>query len=178
MPTAPDPNYMPASGNLMDLLEDEAWHRKAIEAENLIEGDIVAGVPGRRGWMMTWPRLEVYAHYRQVRSLVLRGFATLIREGNLGVGQEAAIACGKPLVFERMMAASVEVQAQVLALIDWNYIGPRTELTPERMAVLQVVLREVMTEADWRAIAAAAANQVQQHVMSLRDIEANLASKA
>lgn len=153
----------------MDLLKDEAWFQQMIEAERLIKGDIIAGVPGRRGWMKTWPRLAVYAEYMQVRSMVLRGFAQIIRDGNLGAGQDAALDCGKHLVFERMMNAAAEVQERVLALIDWNYIGPKTELTSERMTVLKAVFREVMTADDWAQISAAATTQIHQQVMTLTD---------
>lgn len=76
--------------------------------------------------------------------------AALNRQGNLGGSQDAAIA----------------VQAQVLALIEWQHIRPKTELTPERMAVLQTVFSEVMADEDGDAIAQAAAQNVQQHVLA------------
>lgn len=175
MTTDPDLNSLTASGDRMELLQDETWHQKAIEAENLIKGDIIAGVPGRRGWMMTWSQLESYAEYMQVRSMVLRGFAHIISEANFGVGQEAAITCGKHLVFERMTDASLEVQEQVLSLIDWQHIGPRTELTPQRLAALKVVFQAVMTPADWQAITNAAAQHRQTHLLTLIDSQHNVA---
>jgi hypothetical protein len=144
-------------------------------AETLISGDVIAGIPGCPGWMNTWPQLSVYDHYMQVRSLVLRGFAALIREANLGVGQDAAITCGKQLVFKRMMSASADVQEQVLAMIDWTVIGPKTELTPQRMAILKAVFREVMTEVDWSEISNAATHQIQQQVMTLTDTDTKVA---
>ncbi|NEP57028.1 MAG: hypothetical protein F6K31_08390 [Symploca sp. SIO2G7] len=80
--------------------------------------------------------------------------------------------CGKQLVFERLMNASTDVQEKVLALIDWSHIGPKTELTPQRMAILKTVFREVMTQADWGEISNAATRQIQQQVMTLTDTEA------
>ncbi|MEO0769353.1 MAG: hypothetical protein AAFY72_07950, partial [Cyanobacteria bacterium J06649_4] len=71
--------------------------------------------------------------------------------------------------------ASVDVQGQVLALIDWTVIGPKTELTPQRMAVLKTVLREVMTEADWGQISNAATRQIQQQVMTLTETDTKAA---
>ncbi len=175
MTTYPDPDSPPASGDFMDLLNDHEWQQQAITAETLIPGDIMAGIPGRPGWMKTWPQLSVYDHYMQVRSMVLRGFAALLREANLGVGHEPALKCGKPLVFERMMSASTGVQARVLALIDWNYIGPKTELTPHRMAILKAVFHEVMTDDDWQQIANAATRQIQQQVMTLTHNDSKVA---
>lgn len=170
MTTYSDPEYPSPSGDWIDLTTDEG-RQQAMAAETLISSDVIAGVPGRPGWMKTWPQLLAYDHYMQVRSLVLRGFATLIREANLGVGQDAAISCGKQLVFERLMSASADVQEQVLALIDWTVIGPKTELTPQRMTVLKAVFHQVMTEADWTEISNAATQQIQQQVMTLTDAE-------
>lgn len=160
-----------APGDGIDLLNTDKW-QQTTAAETLIPGNVIAGVPGCPGWMKTWPQLSVYDHYMQVRSMVLRGFAALLKEANLGAGQDAAITCGKQLVFERMMNASTGVQEKVLALIDWNHLGPKTELTPQRMAVLKTVFREVMTEADWGEISNAATRQIQQQVMTLTDTEA------
>lgn len=148
MTTYSDSDDSPASSDEIDLLNNDEGRQQAMAAEALISSDVIAGVPGRSGWMTTWPQLLVYDHYMQVRSSVLRGFAAMIKEANLGVGQDAAISCGKQLVFERMMSASADIQEQVLALIDWEVIGPKTELTPQRITILKTVFREVMTEAD------------------------------
>ena len=169
MTTYSDSDDSPASGDGIDRLNNDEWQQQAMAVEALISSDVIAGVPGRPGWMTTWPQLSAYSHYMQVRSLVLRGFAALIKEANLGVGQDAAITCGKQLVFERMMSASADVQEQVLALIDWEVIGPKTDLTHQRMAALKAVFREVMTEADWGEISNAATQQIQQQVMTLTD---------
>ena len=175
MTTYSDSDDSPASSDGIDLLNNDEGRQQAMAAEALISNDVIAGVPGRPGWMKTWPQLSIYDHYMQVRSLVLRGFTTLIREANLGVGQDAAISCGKQLVFERMMSASTDIQEQVLALIDWGVIGPKTELTQQRMAVLKTVFREVMTQADWGEIANAATQQIQQQVMTLTETDTKAA---
>ena len=73
------------------------------------------------------------------------------------------------------MGASTNVQQQVLALIDWEVIGPKTELTQQRMTVLKTVFREVMTQADWGEIANSATRQIQQQVMTLTDTDTKVA---
>lgn len=175
MTTYSDSDYSPASGIGIGQINTDEGRQQAMAAEDLISGDVIAGVPGRPGWMSTWPQLSAYGHYMQVRSLVLRGFAALIKEANLGVGQDAALSCGKQVVFERMLSASADIQQQVLALIDWEVIGPKTELTTQRMTVLKTVFREVMTEADWGEIANAATQQIQQQVMTLTDADTKAA---
>jgi hypothetical protein len=168
MMTNRDPLYVPASGNLMDLLKDEAWMRAAIEDEALVEGCVWAGPVKAIGWMQTWPELYTYSHYEQLSSLVARGFAAVLKEGDLtGTAYEAALASGKRLLKERLMLPTDEVKEQLLGLMDVTHFGPPLELTPERLAVLRSVFREVLSAEDWRLIAQATAAQVEQQVMAL-----------
>ena len=101
----------------------------------------------------------------QLRSLVLRGFDSILREADLGVGYQAASDCGKTLVFERFFEPGDAVKGQLLALVEGEKLGPRVELTAERSAVLRAVLQAVLRAEDWEAIAQAAAQQVQQQIM-------------
>jgi hypothetical protein len=136
--------------------------------EELIEGCALAGPVKAIGWMKTWPELYTYSHYEPLRSIVLRGFAAILQEGNLGGGyDEAASTCGKPLVMERLSQPTDEIKARLLGLMDVEHFGPKVELTPERLEVVRAVLKVVLTAADWGAIAQAAADQVQQQVMAL-----------
>ncbi len=166
--TSRDPFYIPASGNLMDLLKDEAWMQAAIEDEALVEGCVWAGPVKAIGWMQTWPELYTYSHYEQLSSVVFRGFAAVLKEGDLtGTAYEAALVCGRPLLKERLMVPTVAVKAQLLGLMDVTHFGPPLELTTERLGVLRSVLRVVLGPEDWRAIARAAAVQVEQQVMAI-----------
>lgn len=167
MMTKLNPNTVPPSGNVMDLLQDEAWMSAALQAEDLVEGCVLANGFQKRGWMKTWPELETYSHYMQMRSLILRGFDAILRESNLGVAYQAASDCGKNLVFERFFEPGDAVKAQLLALVAGEKLGPRVELTSERSAVIRSVLQELLTAEDWAKIAQAAAQQVQQQVMAI-----------
>lgn len=157
-----------ALDDLSALEKDEAWRRAAEEAEAAIPSHVLAGIAQPKGWMKTWPELPTYSHYMQIRSLVLYGFATILREVCSCDVYEAASNCGKPLVFERLFEPGDEVKIQLLALVKGEKLGPRVELTRERLAVVRAVLQQVLTAEDWKAIAQAAANQVQQQVMGLR----------
>lgn len=161
-----EPDSMPPSGDLMHLLKDETWRKEAFEAEDLVEGHVFAG-PGQVGWMKSWPQVQSYSQYEQLRSLVLRGFAAVVGECNLGIGQEAALNCGKPLVMERLKQPPADVQEQLLQLIEGEPLGPRVELTPERLTALKALFQQTLSSDDWEAIAQAAANKVQQQVIAL-----------
>jgi hypothetical protein len=162
----PDPDSIPPSGNLLDLLKDEAWRQEALAVEELLEGHLIAGVC-RVGWMKTWSQLQSYSQYEQLRSLVLRGFAALVEDCNVGVGKEAALNCGKPLVMERLTQPPVHVKEKILRLIEDEPLGPKVELTPERLTTLKTIFQAVFTSEDWREIAKAAADQVHHQVIAL-----------
>ena len=149
-------------------LQKQARQDEADELEARLPSHVLAGVMQPKGWMKTWPELETYSHYEQVRSLVARGFAAILREACPGETYEAASACGKPLVFERLFEPGDDIRARLLALVEGEKLGPKVELTPERLAVIRSVLQKVLTAEDWGAIAQAAAQQVQQQVMELR----------
>ena len=161
-----EPDLMPPTGDLMDLLKDETWRKEAFAAEELVKGYVLAGA-GQVGWMKSWPLIKSYSQYEQLRSLVLRGFAAVVEECNLGAGQEAALNCGKPLIMERLKQATADVQEQLLQLIEGEPLGPRVELTLEQLTALKALFQQTLSSDDWEAIAQAAANKVQQQVIAL-----------
>jgi hypothetical protein len=149
------------------VYDDPAWNSAAVEAaEESITSCFLAGV-GQVGWMTSWPRLETYCEFEQLRSLVLRGFKAIVVEMELGVGQAAALSCGKPIVMARLQDVPIAVQDRLLALVVDEPLGPRVELTAERQGVVTEVVRSVLTAEDWLAIALAAAAQVQRRVMGV-----------
>jgi hypothetical protein len=162
MTTNQDPFYIPPSGNVMDLLWDEEWQRQTDEAETPPQdcGCILAGQVKAVGWMKTWPELFTYLHYDRLRSLVFRGFAALLLDEDRGDDYEAALAFGKPLVMERLTLPTAEIKAQLLALVETELFGFPVELTPDRLAVLRSVFREVLTQEDWLAIGQAGQRQI------------------
>lgn len=137
-----------------------------LDAEAEVTESMLAGV-GQVGWMKTWSQLPSYSHYAQLKSLVLRGLAAMIRDCNLGVGYDAALDCAKPLVMERLTQTSIGIQTRLLKLIDGEVLGPRVELTAERLNQLKAIFKETLTSEDWQAIAQAAAAQVQHQVLDL-----------
>lgn len=146
-------------------LSAKARQDEADELEARLPSHVLAGVAQPKGWMKTWPELRTYSHYDQLRSLVSRGFSAILGAVCTGESYEAASTCGKPLVFERLLDPGDGIRTQLLALVDGEKLGPKVELTPERLTVIRAVLQEVLTSEDWEAIAQAAAQQVQQQIM-------------
>jgi hypothetical protein len=157
----------PALDDLAELEKDDNWRRQVEDAEAAIPSHILAGIVQPMGWMKTWPELPTYSHYMQLRSLVLRGFAAMLRDTCSGDIYAAASNCGKPLVFDRLFTPTNDIKATLLALVEGEKLGPQVELTPERSAIIRAVLQQVLTTADWSSIAQAAAAQAERQVMKL-----------
>lgn len=160
MMSSPITNHTAETPQLMALLEDPAWHAAADAAEDALSVSILAG-RGPVGWMTTWPRLETYSEFEQLRSLVLRGFKAIVEDLDLGQGQAAALSYGKPIVMARLQATTTAIQDRLLGLVEGESLGPRVELTTERRDVVEAVVRDVLRIEDWVAIGMAAA-QAQQ----------------
>ena len=137
-----------------------------LDAEAEVTEPMPAGV-GQVGWMKTWPQLATYSHYSQLKSLVLRGLAAVLKDCNLGAGYDAALDCAKPLIMERLTQPSTGIQNRLLKLIEGEPFGPRVELTTERLTQLKVIFKGTLLSEDWQAIANAATTQVHQQVMNL-----------
>ncbi|MEO0455500.1 MAG: hypothetical protein AAF152_02815 [Cyanobacteria bacterium P01_A01_bin.114] len=143
---------------------------QSVEAISDVEAEVtepmLAGV-GQVGWMKTWFQLPTYSHYAQLKSFVLRGAAAVLMDCNLGVGYDAALDCAKPLIMERFTNPSADIQTRLLKLVAGEPLGPRVELTAERLTQLKNIFKETLTSEDWQAIAQAAAAQVQHQVLDL-----------
>lgn len=137
-----------------------------LDAEADVTEPMLAGV-GQVGWLKSWTQLPSYSHYVQLKSLVLRGLAAVLKDCNLGAGYDASLDCAKPLIMERLTQPSTDVQTRLLKLVEGEPLGPRVELTAERLTQLTVIFKATLTSEDWRAIAQAAAAQVQHQVLDL-----------
>ena len=57
---------------------------------------------------------------------------------------------------ERLTRLPTNIQNRLLKLIEGEPLGPRVELTAERLTQLKAVFREILLSEDWQAIAKAA----------------------
>ena len=137
-----------------------------LDTEAEVTAPMLAGI-GQVGWMKTWPQFATYSHYAQLKSLVLRGLAAVLKDCNLGAGYDAALDCAKPLTMERLTQSSTDIQNRLLKLVEGEPFGPKVKLTTERLTQLKAVFRETLLSEDWQAIAKAAAVKVQQQVLDL-----------
>jgi hypothetical protein len=162
MPNASHADELPPSGDVMDLLNDEVWLREAIRTEEESGGDISAGpnYGANLGRFLENP--TGYQQFLRLKRLVLRGFRVILREGNLGVGEEVAWLCGKPLVITRLENPPLEVQEQLLGLLADSAV----ETEPMPTSSVQAIRKALLAE-DWEAIASAASTTVHQRAMQV-----------
>lgn len=145
---------------------DEEWLREAVRIEEEANYDIGAGYDwgASLGAFMANPR--EYSHFARLRSILMREFQELLADWNLGIGSEAALACGRALLMERLQHPTLEVQEQLSAVLEEDLASPQGEERPKPLrAEVKELLRNVLTQADWELIAASAGNSVQKQVM-------------
>ena len=95
----------------------------------------------------------------------MQEFKELLADWNLGVGTEAALACARELLMERLQEPAPEVQRQLLAVLEEDLASPPGEECPKpHRAGLQELLRRVLMPADWESIASIAGNSVREQV--------------
>ena len=145
---------------------DEEWLREAVRIEEEANYDIGAGYDwgASLGAFMANPR--EYSHFARLRSIVMREFQELLADWNLGIGSEAALACGRALLMERLQHPTLEVQEQLLAVLEEDLASPQGEERPKPLrAGVKGLLRSVLTQADWELIAASAGNSVRAQII-------------
>ncbi len=145
---------------------DEEWLREAVRLEDEADCDISAGFDwgATLGAVMAHP--ERYNQLARLRSIVIREFKELLADWNLGVGAEAALACGRGLLMERLLHPTPEAQEQLLAVLEEDLASPQGDSSSKPLrAGLQELLRGVLTREDWELIAASAGNCVREQVI-------------
>lgn len=150
--------------NLMQLMLDEDWVREAVRIEEEAGCDIGAGfdLGANLGEFLQNP--AEFARLLELRSLIMGEFLKLLASWDLGAGMEAAVACGRQLLMERLLHPSLEAQQQILAMLSQE-LTAEGETTKKDGSELRFLVRSILTHSDWDAIAEAAANAIREQVL-------------
>ncbi|MCL1475595.1 hypothetical protein [Argonema antarcticum] len=151
--------------NLMQLMLDEDWVREAVRIEEEAGCDIGAGfdLGANLGEFLQNP--AGFARLLELRSLIMSEFLKLLASWDLGASMEAAVACGRQLLMERLLHPSPEAQQQLLAMLLSQELTAEAETTKKDDPELRFLVRSILTHSDWDAIATAAANAIREQVM-------------
>jgi hypothetical protein len=134
----------------------EAKARAMARLEEEAGCDISAGPDygARLGDLMANP--GYFLAIERLQEVVVRELRGLLGELNLGAGLDEAFVCARRIVMGRLVKPEVEIQERL-----WAVLEDEDRQKPE----VRRVLSEVMTEADWEAIALAASQSVHRHLM-------------
>jgi hypothetical protein len=84
---------------------------------------------------------------------------------NLGIGTEAAFACARKIMMERLAEPEVSIQEQLWAVLEEDEATQGTDAPKPLRAGVKSIIYQVMTEADWEAIVQAVSQSVHRHVI-------------
>lgn len=145
---------------------DEEWLREAVRIEEEADCDISAGLNWGANLGVVIANPERYSQFARLRSILIAEFKELLADWNLGAGAEAALACGRGLLMERLLHPTPDVQEQLFAVLEQDLASPQgaKSFQPLR-AGLQELLQRLLTREDWELIAATAGNCVREQVL-------------
>ena len=156
------------TGNLMDLLNDEAFVREAAAIETECGGAVEAGL-GLRSYVAQIEAASPEALKRQrqsvkVLSILLPELRQWLEGWQLGLCFEAVYTEAQRLVYKRLDEFMVEQQAWIHDLLVENGQGlPAGEKPVRAQAIAK--LSALLTEKDWQALADIAAESMAQGVL-------------
>jgi hypothetical protein len=147
----------------MDLLLNEEWLRKSIQAEEEVGGNIGAGLDWGSGFDQLLLNPELFYRLKTLRISLNREVRLLLKDWNLGTATSTASATAREKLLERFRLPTSTVKEHIQAVLQ------RDELFGEEFISNHQVLRELLgvmlTENDWEIIASVAADSLKQQIM-------------
>jgi hypothetical protein len=161
-------NYIPFTSiqelaTPMDLLLNEEWLRKSIQAEEEVGGNIGAGLDWGSGFSQLLLNPQLFYRLKTLRISLNREVRLLIKDWNLGTATSIASATAREKLLERFRLPTSTVKEHIQTVL------LRDELFGEEFISNHQVLREllgvILTQEDWEIIASVAADLLKQQIM-------------
>ncbi|WP_353933299.1 hypothetical protein WJM97_23425 (plasmid) [Okeanomitos corallinicola TIOX110] len=162
-------NYIPFTSNQelanpMDLLLNEEWLRKSIQAEEEVGGNIGAGLDWGSSFEQLLLNPELFYRLKTLRISLNREVRLLLKDWNLGTATSIASATAREKLLARLRLPTSDVREHIQAVLQ------RDELFGEEFISNHQVLRELLgvmlTENDWEIIASVAADSLKQQIIN------------
>jgi hypothetical protein len=152
------------TANPMDLMANPEYFRLAIALEDECDGEVGAGYSGvHLGELMANP--AYFMGMKRLQGIVARELRDLLAELNLGIGTEAAFACARKIMMDRLAEPEVSIQEQLWAVLEEDEATQGTDAPKPLRAGVKSIIYQVMTEADWEAIVQAVSQSVHKHLI-------------
>jgi hypothetical protein len=150
--------------NPMDLLFDDNYLKKAVADETLVGGNIGAGLD----WGSAYPKLlldlPLLGRLTTLRVSLNREIRLTIETWNLGVGVQKALTTARACIKEKLISPPEEVVPHLQAALQQDDLyGEEFIFNRE---VLLKLLKILLTDSDWEAIAQASGDSVREQVLS------------
>jgi hypothetical protein len=157
------------TANPMDLMANPEYFRLAIAIEDECDGEVGAGYSGvHLGELMANP--AYFTGMKRLQRIVVQELRDLLAELNLGIGTEAAFVCARQIVMERLAKPEVSIQEQLWAVLAEDEATKGMDAPKPLRAGVKSIIYQVMTEADWEAIAQVISQLVHEHLKAQAQI--------
>ena len=149
--------------NPMDLLFDDNYLKEAVADEALVGGNIGAGLDWGNAYakLLLIPLLD---RLTTVRVSLNREIRLTIDSWDLGVGVEKAIITARDRIKEKLISPPPEVIPHLQSALQQDDLYGDSFISNRE--VLRSLLKVLLTDTDWEAIAIAAGNSVRKQVLS------------
>jgi hypothetical protein len=156
----------PGQNNLakpIDLLVDEEYLRQAVEAEELVGGNIGAGLDWGSVFDDLMLNFELMGRLTTLRISLNKEVRLLLNDWNLGTATKIAVKTARERILEKLRLPTPKVrQSLLLALRNDELYGEEFISNQE---ILRELLELLLTPQDWETIAAVAADSLKQQII-------------
>jgi hypothetical protein len=148
--------------NLLARYQDDDYVRSIIQLETEADDDDITypDNPHHLGQLLRDP--EGFKQIQQVQTLLSRALHQLLLGIGLGLGHNAALRCGKQLLFAHLQTPSPEQQDYLWQALELEARGDSRSIVDEH---LQQLIRELLSPGEWEAIAIAASEGLRQKMV-------------
>ncbi len=150
--------------NPMDLLFDDNYLKEAVADEALVGGNIAAGLDWGNAYPKLLLNLPLLDRLTTLRVSLNREIRLTIDSWDLGVGVEKAIITARDRIKEKLISPPPEVIPHLQAALQQDDLYGYSFISNRE--VLRSLLKVLLTNTDWEAIAIAAGNSVREQVLS------------
>ncbi|WDD36301.1 hypothetical protein PQG02_33320 (plasmid) [Nostoc sp. UHCC 0926] len=155
--------------NPMDLLFDEEWLRKAVEAEDKVGGNIGAGLDWGSGFGDLMLNLELLGRLTTLRISLNREVRLLLNNWNLGTATKIAVKTAREKLLQRLRLPTPEVKEHILVVLGTDELYGQEFISNRE--ILRELLSVLLKQEDWETIAAVAADSLKERIMHQVSVE-------
>lgn len=154
-------NNLPA--NPMNLLLDEKCLRQAVQAEELVGGNIGAGLDWGSAFGDLMLNFELLGRLTTLRISLNKEVRLLLNDWNLGTATKIAVKTARDRILEKLRLPTPEVRQSLILILRNDELYGKEFISNRE--VLRELLELLLTPQDWETIAVVAADSLKQQII-------------